>query len=176
MFFNKLEYSNLNYIQSVLSEAEKEGASMCIKKNLDFLSNEKLSMNNFNVHHSLNMDSYNQNACKENYNVESRNLDSKFDFRDKYFKTFPIRNDNFNFLIVDSNLAIKDNLQNIFFIEFDLNKDIENYENIKIFTEINNEKVNKEIDFILNVFLFFILLLKKYFDFKIIFGRDIYTI
>ena len=33
---------------------------------------------------------------------------------------FPINNAEFNYMIIDSNLGIKENLNNIFFLEFDL--------------------------------------------------------
>lgn len=54
-------------------------------------------------------------------------------------------------MIVDSNLAIKENLNNIFFLEFELYNENEDIEKMKLFTEINNEKVNKDINFNLNV-------------------------
>lgn len=60
---------------------------------------------------------------------------------------FPIKNDEFHYLFIDANLGIKDNLFNIFFIEFDLNaiKD-----NIKAIKDINNDNVDKEYYFSLN--------------------------
>lgn len=61
---------------------------------------------------------------------------------------FPIKNDEFHYLIIDTNLGIQDNLYNIFFVEFELcgnNKD-----QIKNFKEINNDNVDRESFFILN--------------------------
>ena len=64
---------------------------------------------------------------------------------------FPINNKTFNYMIIDANLAIKENLQNIFLIEFDLlnnNKD-NNYNNkfMKLLREINHP--DREIFFVL---------------------------
>jgi len=96
-----------------------------------------------------NIDKNIEFSSKFNEESNSENLTKK----DKYLKTFPIDNNNFNYLIVDSNLAIKDNLKNIFFIEFDLKNEQNDLEFINYFTEINNEKVNKDINFLLKVIL-----------------------
>ena len=53
-------------------------------------------------------------------------------------------------MITDANLGIKENLQNIFFLEFDIINNNDN-SNIKIIQEIKNDIVNKEIFFKLNV-------------------------
>ena len=57
----------------------------------------------------------------------------------------PIDNSAFNFMIIDANLGIKENLNNIFFLEFDMN----NEEGNKI-RNINDDIVEKEINFTLN--------------------------
>ena len=60
-------------------------------------------------------------------------------------------------MIIDANLAIKENLQNIFLLEFDLNnynKDNNSNSNngkfMKLLREINNNCIEREIFFILN--------------------------
>ena len=59
-------------------------------------------------------------------------------------------------MIIDANLAIKENLQNIFLIEFDLNnsnKDntqANNKQFMKLLKEINNNCIDREIFFVLN--------------------------
>ncbi len=65
---------------------------------------------------------------------------------------FPIDNSEFNFMIIDANLGISDNLNNLFFLEFDLNNAVSNNkEKLKFLREINNECVEREIFFVLNV-------------------------
>jgi hypothetical protein len=64
---------------------------------------------------------------------------------------FPIDNSEFNFMIIDANLGISDNLNNIFFLEFDLTLCSNNKDNLKFLREINNECVEREIFFVLNV-------------------------
>lgn len=61
---------------------------------------------------------------------------------------FPINNAEFNYMIIDANLGSVENLNNIFFLEFDLtlNKDSQ-----KLLREINNECVERESFFLLNV-------------------------
>ena len=79
-------------------------------------------------------------------NNENENFDELLNIK------FPINNKTFNYMIIDANLAIKENLQNIFLIEFNLlnnNKD-NNYNNkfMKLLREINHP--DREIFFILN--------------------------
>lgn len=62
---------------------------------------------------------------------------------------FPINNTEFNCMIIDANLGIKDNLRNIFFLEFDLSSTIGKEPN-KVLRDINNENVEREIFFVLN--------------------------
>lgn len=59
---------------------------------------------------------------------------------------FPINNAEFNYMIIDSNLGIKENLNNIFFLEFDLTTIKDN----KGLREISNENVERELFFTLN--------------------------
>jgi hypothetical protein len=67
---------------------------------------------------------------------------------------FPIDNSKFNFMIIDANLGISENLNNIFFLEFDLSKtEASNKDKLKYLREINNECVEREIFFVLNVII-----------------------
>jgi len=162
----------LNVIQSNLSEAEKANVLNFIKqrnannnKNLNLNNNKNNLSKNYqetsinerdkiDKHDKVKFEEterlFNKNMKTDNDIDKNKSQDMQ-DIREHYFKTFPIDNNSFNFLIVDSNLAIKDNLNNIFFIEFDLAKDQSDLETLKVFTEINNEKVNKDISFTLNV-------------------------
>ena len=79
-------------------------------------------------------------------NNENENFDELLNIK------FPINNKTFNYMIIDANLAIKENLQNIFLIEFDLlnnNKD-NTYNNkfMKLLREINHP--DRELFFVLN--------------------------
>ena len=64
---------------------------------------------------------------------------------------FPIDNTDANFMIIESNLGIHENLQNIVFLEFDLDNTSISKDHIKYFREVNNNFVEKEINFVLNV-------------------------
>ena len=78
-------------------------------------------------------------------NNENENFDELLNIK------FPINNKTFNYMIIDANLAIKENLQNIFLIEFDLlnnNKDNNINKFMKLLREINHP--DREIFFVLN--------------------------
>ena len=72
--------------------------------------------------------------------------------------SFPIENDTINNGIIDANFGIKDNLRNIFYIEFDIEESKEKYDGEKedysgknyVINLINNECANREINFSLN--------------------------
>jgi len=66
---------------------------------------------------------------------------------------FPIDNSKFNFMIIDANLSINQNLNNIFFLEFDLTKSLSNRDKLKFLREITNESVEREIFFNLSVIM-----------------------
>ena len=76
-------------------------------------------------------------------------------FNDLLNIKFPINNKIFNYMIIDANLAIKENLQNIFLLEFDLNNynkdnNSNNGKFMKLLREINNNCIEREIFFVLN--------------------------
>lgn len=54
-------------------------------------------------------------------------------------------------MIIDANLSMNENLNNIFFLEFDLSKTLSNKDKLRMLREINNECVEREIFFVLNV-------------------------
>lgn len=68
---------------------------------------------------------------------------------------FPIDNTETNFMILESNLGIHENLQNIAFLEFDLDNTTMTKDHIKYFREVNNNFVEKEIHFVLNVKIYY---------------------
>jgi hypothetical protein len=93
-----------------------------------------------------------------NETVLSRTFDEKSDsqcgnkesMNDILNIKFPIDNSGFNFMIIDANLGVVENLNNIFFLQFDLNNG-SNKDQVKYLREINQEFVDREIFFILNV-------------------------
>jgi hypothetical protein len=64
---------------------------------------------------------------------------------------FPLNNSEDGFVILESNLNKTENLNNIVFMEFDLKNSKIFNEKLKHFIEINNDFVEKEILFNLNV-------------------------
>ena len=64
---------------------------------------------------------------------------------------FPIDNCENNYQILESNLGMVENLQNIVFLEFELDNTTLNKDHLKYFREVNNNFVDKEINFVLNV-------------------------
>ena len=66
-----------------------------------------------NIYESPTFSDLSNNQLKNN---ENENFDELLNIK------FPINNKTFNYMIIDANLAIKENLQNIFLIEFDLLK------------------------------------------------------
>jgi hypothetical protein len=101
---------------------------------------------------------------QSNYHIKDKNFISKLQkpIVDKKEKDngnfsnlkFPLDNSEFNFMIIDANLGISENLQNIFFLEFDLTNTFTNKEKLKFLREINNDCVERDIFFVLNVYFF----------------------
>lgn len=94
---------------------------------------------------------YKLNVEKDNNELVHKSFKEHNSDKVKFLETFPINNKDFNFLIIDANLGVKENLNNIFFMEFDLTKELTNSEFIKLLVSINNDKVNQEIHFTLIV-------------------------
>lgn len=95
--------------------------------------------NNSNGHYKNIIDNL---SGKSNEQLEQLHPSSLLDIlKIKY----PIDNTAFNFLIIDANLGIKDNLNNIFFIEFDISGN--EFDSI---SKINDDCVEKELFFSLN--------------------------
>jgi len=68
-------------------------------------------------------------------------------------KLLPIDNENTDFLFLESNNTLQKNLQNFFFIEFDLGSSTKQPEskNISPFTSITSSFIDLELSFSLNV-------------------------
>ena len=57
------------------------------------------------------------------FNENSTNQINNSDMSEIINVKFPINNAEFSYMIIDANLGIKENLNNIFFLEFDLTKE-----------------------------------------------------
>ena len=117
--------------------------------NLFFRSLEKSTLNELTSQGGLkHKNIYESPTFSDLSNFQLKNNEN---FNELLNIKFPINNKTFNYMIIDANLAIKENLQNIFLIEFDLlnnNKDNNNNKFIKLLREINHP--DREIFFVLN--------------------------
>ena len=118
--------------------------------NLFFRTLEKSALNELTSQGGLkNKNIYESPTFSDLSNSQLKNVNENFD--ELLNIKFPINNKTFNYMIIDANLAIKENLQNIFLIEFDLlncNKDNSNSKFLKLLREINHP--DREIFFVLN--------------------------
>ena len=118
--------------------------------NLFFKSLEKSALNELTAQGGLkHKNIYESPTFSDLSNLQLKNVNENFD--ELLNIKFPINNKTFNYMIIDANLAIKENLQNIFLIEFDLmnnNKDNTNSKFLKLLREINHP--DREIFFVLN--------------------------
>ena len=130
IFFKKLDYSLLNMLHNSLNltklkTSSNDAFNVDTHELLDKIkaeSNNKLNNNSSN--------SITNSPIKDNGTSSLRELLNI---------NYPIDNSKFNYSIIDANLCIKDNLKNVFLLEFDLDQ-IEN-----IIDDINEEhKENKE--------------------------------
>ena len=117
--------------------------------NLFFRSLEKSALNELTSQGGLkHKNIYESPTFSDLSNLQLKNNEN---FNELLNIKFPINNKTFNYMIIDANLAIKENLQNIFLIEFDLlnnNKDNNNNKFIKLLREINHP--DREIFFVLS--------------------------
>ena len=118
--------------------------------NLFFRSLEKSALNELTAKGGLkNKNIYESPTFSDLSNLQLKNINENFD--ELLNIKFPINNKTFNYMIIDANLAIKENLQNIFLIEFDLLNNVKDNNNNKfwkLLREINHPE--REIFFVLN--------------------------
>ena len=118
--------------------------------NLFFRTLEKSALNELTSQGGLrHKNIYESPTFSDLSNSQLKNVNENFD--ELLNIKFPINNKTFNYMIIDANLAIKENLQNIFLIEFDLlniSKDNNNNKFLKLLREINHP--DREIFFVLN--------------------------
>ena len=135
LFFPKLEYSILNAMNNS-SCFEK-----CFPKNYNFENKKKVleKLKQESIYQINNVDK-NMNEKKEKHLSENASLKNILDFK------FPIDNSKNNFNIIDNNLCLNENLNNVFLLKFDLKNSI----NSNNFRLINDNCVDREIEFKLN--------------------------
>ena len=134
IFFNELDFSILNTLN------KSTNIGNCFKKN---------SFNNDNNINYKNINERILNELKKESILqinEIKNSNDNETIKDILNHKYPLDNSKFNFDIINSNLCIKENLKRIFLLEFDLKK----AENSEIFRKINDDCVDKEINFALN--------------------------
>ena len=137
IFFPKLEFSVLNAFNNNLC------FDKCFPKHKNNFENkkkilEKLKQESLRQIKELNI---NINKNEDNMNLDTASIKNILE------SNYPIDNNKNNFNIIDNNLCLKDNLNNVFLLQFDLKNNID--KNID-FRLINDNCVGREIDFILN--------------------------
>ena len=131
IFFNKLEQSLINSLhnpQNIASSLYKNMPYQLILESIKSESNKKLEL------------------------INQTSLEKSNILKDLLNYSFPIDNTKPNYFFINANLSMKDNLKNIFLIEFNLeqNKEEEDNNNEQDFRKINDFCVEKEIYFKLN--------------------------
>ena len=153
----KAEIKNENVKNEIIKKYEFKGKSLFFKKLeasiLNILQNNSSnSNNNFlkeNCLNQLEKESKNQlNFSKLKEPSSPSPSPINISIRDFLNINFPIDNTEFNFMIIDANLGVSENLNNIFFLEFDLTNG-NNNNNLEL-RSLNDECVEKEIFFKLN--------------------------
>ena len=136
---------NVSFLQDKINYSNKIKGN-----NLFFRSLEKSALNELTSQGGLkHKNIYESPTFSDLSNLQLKNINENFD--ELLNIKFPINNKTFNYMIIDANLAIKENLQNIFLIEFDLLNNIKDNNNskfLKLLREINHPE--REIFFVLN--------------------------
>jgi hypothetical protein len=88
-------------------------------------------------------------------NIEDKAFSAENNYSDEYLDysalKFPLNNSEYEHIMTDCILG--DNLNKVVFLEFDMNANNISKDHLKSFREINNEFVDKEIHFVLNVII-----------------------
>ena len=135
IFFPKLEYGILNAMNNS-SCFEK-----CFSKNNNFENKKKVleKLRQESIYQINNIDKK-RNEKREKHLSENACLNNIIEFK------FPIDNTKNNFNIIDNNLCLSENLNNVFLLKFDLKNAI----NSNNFRLINDNCVEREVEFRLN--------------------------
>ena len=136
IFFPKLDFSVLNAFNNSLC------FERCFPKNKSIFDNkkrilEKLKQESIRQIKEMNI----QNDFSNENNIDNASLKNILGIN------YPIENNKNNFNIIDNNLCLNENLGNVFLIKFDLKNDLDNNNDFRL---INDNCVERDIDFILN--------------------------
>ena len=112
-YFRKLDYSLLNILHNSLNMTKWNLNSSANNDNQELLNKIKYESEN-----QLKNNTNNRNKISNSPIIGSE----KSSIKEILNINYPIDNTKFNYSIIDANLSIKDNLHNIFLLEFDLNQ------------------------------------------------------
>ena len=135
LFFPKLDFSILNAFNNSLCFYR------CFPKNKALFENAKKSFEKLKQESLKQIkDINNQNDFSHDNNSDNASLENILE------NNYPIENKN-NYNIIDNNLCLKENLDNVFLLKFDLKNDLDNNNDFRL---INDNCVERDIDFTLN--------------------------
>ena len=113
IFFPNLEFSILNAFNNNLC------FDKCFPKNKSIFENKKKILEKIKKESFRQLDELNESKKEDNKNSENASLTSIIE------SNYPIDNIKKNFNIIDNNLCLKDNVNNIFLLQFDLKNNID---------------------------------------------------
>ena len=134
LYFNELDFSILNTLN------KSTNIGKCFKKNSSSTDN---NINYRNINEKIFSQLKSESIKQIN---EIKNSAGNKTIKEILNHKYPLDNSKCNFDIINTNLCIKDNLKKIFLLKFDL----KSAENSEIFRKINDDCVDKEINFALN--------------------------
>ena len=141
VFFKKLEFSILNTLHNSLNMALNMTKYNSSTNNFQYINThdilEHIKSESINKLNNINNNSSNKipsSPIKDNVTSSIRELLNI---------NYPIDNTKFNYSIIDANLGIKDNLKNLFLLEFDLEQLEDIIEDINIENKETKEDLNK---------------------------------
>ena len=139
IFFPKLDFGVLNALNNPLC-LEK-----CFPKNKIKIDGKKKILDKIYRESIRQIKEIDLSKCESN--DENKSFDNA-SLKDILENNYPIDNNkNNNFNIIDNNLCLKENLNNVFLLKFDLKNDINNNDDFRL---INDNCVDRDIDFTLN--------------------------
>jgi len=143
------------------SQYEFQGSSIFFKKLEQSLINglhnpqNLISSHYKNMPYKLILDSIKTESNKRLELINQSSLEQNNSLKELINYSFPIDNSKSNYFFINTNLSMKENLNNIFLIEFDLenintNDNLSNNKEEQDFRKINDFCVERELDFKLN--------------------------
>ena len=144
VFFKKLDFSILNTLHNSLNMALNMTKYNSSTNNIQYINTHDIlehikseSTNKLNNINNIPANKIPSSPIKDNVTSSIRELLNT---------NYPIDNTKFNYSIIDANLGIKDNLKNLFLLEFDLDQLEDIIENINIENKETKEDLNKSIN------------------------------